>query len=847
MSKEQVFWLQPLESLFEKLQTSPKGLENHNASPRLKKYGLNTVVAQQETVLLIQFLERFKNPLVILLISAAILSAIVGESRSCLLIISMVIISVVLDFTQEYRAGKAAEKLRHSIALHVSVLRDEKRQEIPAAKIVPGDLVFLEAGDLVPADGRIIFAHDLFVNQALLTGETFPVEKYQGDITTANEDMGNARNAVFMGTSVVSGYAQILICRTGRSTVLGGISDILQRRPPPTAFTLGIKNFGFFIMRLTTLLVFFVLVANLFFHRPWLESVLFALALAVGMTPEFLPMEVSISLARGAIRMARKKVIVKRLSAIHDLGSMDVLCTDKTGTLTQAHIQIERYVDCEGNESSDILNLAYLNSYFQTGVKNPLDKAILGFRTFDTGCWKKIDEIPFDFESRCVSVLLEKDKERVMVIKGAPENILNLSKTYRDQDQKIQKLDKETEKKLYLMFKEMGQNGLRVLALAQSSVSATEIKAAIEEKQGLTFAGFITFYDPPKESAAEALAQLKDKGIHIKIITGDNEDVTQHLCSLLGLEMPGILTGAQMLEMGDQALRLQVEKTHLFCRVTPSQKNQIIGLLKQNGHVVGFMGDGINDAPSLHMADVGISVDTAVDVAREAADFILLEEDLKIIHNAVIEGRYTFENIMKYIMMMTSSNLGNMLSMAGATLFLPFIPMMPPQILLNNLLYDFSQIPIPLDNVDIEAIKVPRKWDMKFIRDFMLFFGLVSSIFDFITFYIMLAIYHAPKELFQTGWFIESLATQTLVIFVIRTRLSPLQSNAHPLLMITTLSLVIIGTIIPFTFLGKSFNFSEIPLDFLAIIFVIVLCYLFLAEICKRCFYKSRFLPRCYE
>ncbi|GAO98695.1 magnesium-transporting ATPase, P-type 1 [Caedimonas varicaedens] len=841
MSKEKVFWLQPLEKLFEKFQSSAEGLRTHSISGRLKKYGLNTIASRQEALLLMQFLGRFKNPLVILLISAAILSAIVGESRSCILIISMVMISVVLDFTQEYRAGKAAEKLRHSIALHVCVLRDGKKQEIPATQIVPGDIVFLEAGDLIPADSRIISAHDLFVNQALLTGETFPVEKYQGDITAPDEDIGNARNAVFMGTSVVSGYGQILICRTGRSTFLGGISDLLQRQAPPTAFTLGIKNFGFFIMRLTILLVFFVLVANLFFHRPWLESVLFALALAVGMTPEFLPMEVSISLARGAMRMAKKKVIVKRLSAIHDLGSMDILCTDKTGTLTQAHIQIERYVDCEGNKNSEILNLAYLNSYFQTGVKNPLDKSILGFRTFDTDYWKKIDEIPFDFESRCVSVLLEKDRERSMIVKGAPENILKLSKTYRDKDQQIQHLDQKTEKKLHLMFKEMSQNGLRVLALAQSHVSSTEIKAAMEEKQGLTFVGFITFYDPPKKSAARALAHLKNKGIHIKIITGDNEDVTQHLCSLLGLEMPGVLTGSQILAMDDQALRVQVEKNHLFCRVTPAQKNRIIGLLKQNGHTVGFMGDGINDAPSLHMADVGISVDTAVDVAREAADFILLEENLEVVHDAVVEGRYTFENIMKYIMMMTSSNLGNMLSMAGATLFLPFIPMMPPQILLNNLLYDFSQIPIPLDNVDIESVKTPRKWDMKFIRNFMIVFGPVSSIFDFLTFYIMLVIYHAPKELFQTGWFIESLATQTLVIFIIRTRLSPFQSKPHPLLTITTLSLVIIGTIIPFTFLGKNFDFTELPLDFLAIIFVIVFCYLLLAEICKRWFYKSSF------
>jgi Mg2+-importing ATPase len=747
----------------------------------------------------------------------------------------MVFISVVLDFFQEYKAGKAAEKLKQSVALRVTTLRNNKKEEILTSKLVPGDIVFLEAGDLVPADGYIIQAEDFFVNQSILTGETFPVQKDPKALDTKNTTLESAKNAVFMGTSVVSGYAKVLVCKTANKTILGNISDILKTEPPPSSFHTSTKNFGYFIMRLTILLVFFVLIVNLFLHRSWLESLLFALALAVGMTPEFMTVSISIALAQSALRMAKKKVIVKRLAAIHDLGSMDVLCTDKTGTLTQAQVKIERYITYNGKENERILTLSFLNSFFQSGVKNPLDKAILQHQKFEIQGYKKISEIPFDSKRRLSSVSLLKNKLYLSIVKGAPENILDLCKKYYFKPNQRRSLTETIRKKIDLKFKELSSKGLRVLAVAEAINPSFKSK----DFNNLTFVGFITFYDPPKRNAGAALHKLLEKGISIKIISGDNEYVTMHLCNMLSIPVSGVLIGSDIDKMEDYALSNKVEKTNIFCRVTPSQKTRILTMLKHNGHTVGFMGDGVNDAPALHMADVGISVDGAVDVAREAADFILLERNLEVIDEGVLEGRRTFENIMKYIMMMMSSNLGNMFSMAAATILLPFIPMAPPQVLLNNLLYDFSQVAVPFDNVDKESLQKPKKWDVRFIRNFMLLLAPVSSIFDFITFYILLGIYHASKELFQTGWFIESLATQVLVIFIIRTRLSPLKSKPHPFLIFTSSLIICAGVLIPFMFFGKYFGFVNPPIDFLFIILLIVLAYLPLAELAKNWFFSK--------
>jgi Mg2+-importing ATPase len=697
----------------------------------------------------------------------------------------------------------------------------------------------LSAGDLIPGDGRVLAAKDFFVKQALLTGESYPVEKFPRDLPDAGQDMADAVNSVFMGTSVVSGSATVLICRTGPGTSLGEISDTLTTKAPPTSFEQGTQRFGFLIMRFTILLVLFVVLANAYFHRPWLESFLFAVALAVGLTPELLPMVVSVTLARGAMRMAQKKVIVKRLESIHNLGSMDVLCTDKTGTLTEARIRLERHVDALGRDSSRVLELAYLNSFFESGLRSPMDDAILEHKEIEIAAWKKIDEVPFDFERRRVSVIVDNGQKRLLVIKGAPEDILRHSTHYEDNGEAdLKELDEAALTRIQKLSDTFAIDGFRVLGVAWKQVPSTEHHAVIDDETELVFAGFAAFLDPPKKSAQEALAKLTHAGVAVKVVTGDNELVTRHICEQLGLPITGILTGAEMQGMDDHALSAVVENVNLFCRVNPTQKNRVILALKQRGRVVGYMGDGINDAPSLHSADIGISVDSAVDVAKSAAEMILLEQDLNVLHAGVMEGRRTFGNIMKYIMMGTSSNFGNMFSMAGATLFLPFLPMLPVQILLNNLLYDVSEIPIPLDSVDEEYLTQPRHWNMTFIRNFMLSVGPVSSVFDFLTFYIMLHVFNAGEKLFHTGWFIESMATQVLVIFIIRTRRNPFKSRPNLWLTLCSLSVVFLATALPFTPLGRYFGFVPPPASFYAILTGLVLFYLFAVEGIKQLFFR---------
>jgi Mg2+-importing ATPase len=837
-SEKTVFWQQSLPELLKQLNVAPSGLSSSEAADRLKQFGPNVMRPPKKRGLALQFLSRFKNPLVIILLIASAVSAFTGDVTSFLIIGSIVIMSVTLDFIQEHRAGKAAEELRQSVAIRVQALRDGKSIEIPAATLAPGDVVLLSAGDLIPGDGRVLAAKDFFVKQALLTGEPYPIEKFQRDLPDAGQDMADAVNSVFMGTSVVSGSATVLICRTGPNTALGEISDSLTTKAPPTSFEQGTQRFGLLIMRFTILLVLFVLLANAFFHRPWLESFLFAVALAVGLTPELLPMIVSVTLARGAMRMAKKKVIVKRLESIHNLGSMDVLCTDKTGTLTEARIHLERHVDGLGRDSSRVLELAYLNSFFESGLRSPMDDAILEHKEIVITDWKKIDEVPFDFERRRISVIVENGQKRLLAVKGAPEDILRLSTQYEDNgEEDLKELNDAALAKIQALSETFARDGFRVLGIAWKKVEQTEHHAVIDDETALVFAGFAAFLDPPKKSAQEALAKLTHAGVAVKVVTGDNELVTRHICEKLGLPISGILTGTEIQGMDDQALMARVEDVNLFCRVNPAQKNRVILALKQRGRVVGYMGDGINDAPSLHSADIGISVDSAVDVAKSAAEMILLEQDLNVLYEGVVEGRRTFGNIMKYIMMGTSSNFGNMFSMAGATLFLPFLPMLPVQILLNNLLYDVSEIPIPLDSVDEEYLTQPRHWNMNFIRNFMLSVGPVSSFFDFLTFYIMLHVFHAGEKLFHTGWFIESMATQVLVIFIIRTRRNPFKSRPNRWLTLCSLSVVILAVALPFTPLGVYLGFVPPPLSFYAILTGLVLFYLFAVEGIKQWFF----------
>ncbi|NMM14748.1 MAG: magnesium-translocating P-type ATPase [Rhodoferax sp.] len=820
------------------------GLSRAEAAERLKQYGPNRLQPALQRAVLLQFLAHFRNPLVLVLLAASGISALTGDVTGALIIGLIVVMSVTLDFVQAYRAGQAAERLALKVAVTATVLRDGQAAELPVMQLVPGDVVLLSAGNLVPADAHLMEANDFFVNQAQLTGEPYPVEKRALPSDEARSAAApadwvlEAVDTVFMGSSVVSGSARVLIGRTGSSTALGQIAVSLADQAPPTAFEIGTRRFGMLIMRLTVLLVLFTLLVNVALHRSLLESFLFAVALAVGLTPELLPMVVSVTLTRGALRMATLKVIVKRPSAIQDMGAMDVLCTDKTGTLTEAKIRLERHVDAGGQDNPQVLALAYLNSYFESGLKSPLDDAILAHEDIDVSGWSKIDEVPFDFERRRVSVLVQRAGARRLVVKGAPEDVLRLCTHYQDPAGGTVALDGAAHQRIEALFDSLGEEGFRVLGIAWRDVPIDHPHAVISDESELVFAGFAAFLDPPKASAGEALKAMAASGVAVKIVTGDNERVTRHVCTQLGVTIEGVLTGSEVAAMNDDALRARVEGVNLFCRVNPAQKNRIILALKARGHVVGYLGDGINDAPSLHTADVGISVEGAVDVAKQAAAMILLERDLMVLHKGILEGRRTFGNVMKYIMMATSSNFGNMFSMAAATLFLPFLPMLPLQILLNNLMYDVSEITLPLDNVDAEDLASPKRWDMTFIRNFMLTIGPISSLFDFLTFYLLISLFNAHESLFRTGWFVESIATQVLVIFVIRTRRNPLRSHPNRWLVLTSLGVVLTAMLLPFTPLAPYLGFTPLPLSFFGLLTVLLISYLVMVEGGKQWFYK---------
>jgi Mg2+-importing ATPase len=840
-NQTKAWWLEPLADPQEKLATDAAGLSSAQARARLLQWGPNLFRDHTRRPLWQQFIARFKNPLILLLLLASAISAITGEITNVVIIFSMVIVSVLLDFVQEHRADQSAQRLRLSVSIRTKAIRDGRQVDIAVTEVVPGDLILLSAGDMVPADGRVVEARDFFVKQALLTGESYPVEKRPGELSMGTSDLTDATNAVFMGTSVISGSARVRIVHTGIGTAMGAIAESLSRRAPPTAFEIGTRRFGMLIMRLTALLVLFVLVVNASMGKPLLESLLFAVALAVGLTPELLPMVVSITLSRGAMVMAKKRVIVKRLAAIQNLGSMDILCTDKTGTLTEGKITLERHVDSQGTPSERVLELAYLNSFFESGLKSPLDEAILEHTHIDVQAWRKIDEVPFDFERRRVSVLLDKDNEsgRILVVKGAPDEIISLCRSVeRGANGEVASLDQAAHDAIRVVQVTLEKEGFRVLGIAWRAVPAEHDHAVVGDEAALVFAGFAAFLDPPKESAGVVLAALKERGVEVKIVTGDSELVTQHVCKQLALPVSGLLMGSEIEQMDDATLSKRVEAVNLFCRVNPAQKNRVILALKARGHVVGYLGDGVNDAPSLHSADVGLSVDSAVDVAKEAADMILLDHDLRVLYDGVLEGRRTFGNIMKYILMGTSSNFGNMFSMAGAALFLPFLPMLPTQILLNNFLYDFSEMPIPLDAVDAEDLQLPRELDMVFIRNFMLVIGAISSLFDFLTFYVLLVILRADEKLFQTGWFVESLCTQVLVIFIIRTRGNPFKSPPHPILAAVSIAVVAIGAVLPFTAVGGYFGFVVPPARFYLMLGIMVITYLAIVEFFKRKFYR---------
>jgi P-type Mg2+ transporter len=810
------------------------GLTSAEAERLLTVNGPNEITVKQQH-LLFKFLSYFRNPLIIILLIAGFVSGLSGDIAQMGIIFFLVFTSVILDFYQENKSNQAAQKLKEKVTSTASVMRDNKLQEIKITEIVPGDIVLLSAGDIVPADGKVLAANDFFVDQSSLTGESFPVEKTAQEGTKDAADDG--KGTVSMGTSVVSGSATTQVLRTGATTMYGQIAKRLTSKEVDTEYTKGIRQFGYLISELTIFLVLFVFAVNAAFNRDLLESILFALALAVGLTPELLPMIITVVLSRGATSMAGKDVIVKKLSSIQDLGSMDMLCTDKTGTLTENRIELIKHVDPEGNDDDSVLLDAFLNSTFETGIKSPLDAALLAYRKVDITPYVKVDEIPFDFIRKKLSVVVQKGNERVMITKGAPEEIFKTCTKCRlrsgtvDMSTVLANAEKQ--------FQLMSSQGYRVLGIAEKVQEGGRAVYKPSDEMDMTFVGFLAFLDPPKESAKEAIRLLHSSGIDLKVLTGDNELVTRHVCESIGVEVKGIVLGSEIENQTEPALARTVEKANLFCRVNPVQKERIIRALRANNHVVGYLGDGLNDAPPLKAADVGISVDTAVDVAKESADIILLKKDLKVLEDGVLEGRRTHGNTMKYIMMGTSSNFGNMFSVAIASVFLAFLPMLPIQILLGNLMYDASELAIPTDNVDQAYVEKPKRLSVKFIRSYTLVFGLISSIFDLVTFAVLLFVFNASPQQFQSSWFIEGLATQVLIIFVIRTRQTPFwRSRPSRLLTFSSLTVVVAGFILPYTPIGTLFKFVAPPFEFYLALVGIIAAYLALVEVVKYFFYR---------
>jgi Mg2+-importing ATPase len=764
------------------------------------------------------------SPLAVILLIASAVSAALGDVVNATIIVLMVALGVGLDFVQTHRSQRAAERLREEIAPRATALRDGAWVEVPRRDLVPGDVVRLAAGDRIPADARLVEARDLHVHEAALTGESMPVEK------EAPKDL------VFLGTSVVSGTAVAVVTATGRGTAFGDIAARLSARPPETEFERGITAFSGLIMKTIVFLVLFVVVAGAFVHRPPLESLLFAVALAVGLTPEFLPLITTVTLAQGAVRMARRHVIVKHLAAIEDFGSMDILCSDKTGTLTTGEMVLEAALDPAGRPAPGVLVAARLNAALQTGIHSPLDAAILARPAPELAACRKLDEIPFDFERRRLSVVVEAPGEprliARLITKGAPEAIVTLCVAW-ELDGVRRPLDEAARATCRATYETLGARGARVLAVAERSLPAQARYTAADE-QALTLVGFLAFFDPPVPGVAETLRGLGRDGVSVKILTGDGELVARHVGEQVGLDVERIVLGNELDAMTDTALAVVAEQVTVFARVSPGQKGRIIQALRGRGHVVGFLGDGINDAPSLHLAEVGISVANAVDVAKDAADIILRERSLDVLHEGILEGRRAFANVLKYLLMGTSSNFGNMVSMAAAVMFLPFLPMLPTQILVNNFLYDLAQVTIPTDRVDEGMVQRPRRWDIRVIRDFMIIIGPISSLYDFLTFGVLLGVFHADEALFHSGWFVESLATQVLVIFVIRTAGNPFASRPSPALVVTTLAVVVLGAALPFSPLAGLLGFVPLPAGFFAFLLVATLTYLALVEAVKR-------------
>jgi len=856
------------------------GYDEDYVEEKRDEYGENKITKRDEESMLKRFVAAFINPFTIVLMVLAAVSLVTdviltppGEAdyTAVIIIMSMVIISGLLRFIQELRSNSAAKNLTEMVRTTVCAARqyfnketDEthsEKKEIPMDEIVVGDVVYLAAGDMVPADVRIIQAKDLFISQSALTGESEPVEKFSAPVAEAGNNPLELKNLAFMGTNVISGSATAVVITTGDDTILGSIAEQLQKKAPPTSFELGVNSVSWVLIRFMLIMVPIVLLINGFTKHSWLDAFLFALSVAVGLTPEMLPMIVSANLAKGAVSMSKKRVIVKDLNSIQNFGAMDVLCTDKTGTITQDKVILEYHLDVDGNECLDVLRRGFLNSHYQTGLKNLMDISIIEHAREKnlTDLWeeyKKFDEIPFDFNRRRMSVAVQDKTGQIeLITKGAIEEMLTIS-TSTENGENTAPLSDDMRKKIINTCYDLNEKGMRVLGLARKPLNANSTALSVADENDMIFVGYLAFLDPPKDSARAAIKALNEFGVRVKVLTGDNDAVTVTVCKSVGLDIKHILLGSQIEEMSDETLAKAVEEIDIFAKLSPNQKARIVTTLRKNGHTVGFMGDGINDATAMKAADVGISVDTAVDIAKESANIILLEKDLMVLQEGVVEGRKTYANTIKYIKMTASSNFGNMFSVLAASAFLPFLPMLPIQILVLNLIYDISCIAIPWDNVDIDFLHKPRKWDATSISRFMLWIGPTSSVFDITTYLLMFfhigpIVFGGPwtslnpesqvlfMALFHTGWFVESLWSQTLVIHMIRTPKIPfLHSRASwQLGMLTTLGIAV-GTIIPYTWLGKQLNMSPLPYMYFPWLIAMILAYMMLATIMKKIFVR---------
>lgn len=830
---EEAFWHVPSLDLVQKLNTSFDGLTDKEAETRLQHYGFNSLKKQKRSGGFVLFLRQFKSPITLILLGAAVLSLFLFDSTDALIIFVIIFLSSLLGFWQERQASNSVKKLLAMIRVTVPIIRARIQKEIPSENIVPGDIILLSAGSKIPADCAILESKDLFINEAVLTGETYPVEKVIGTVSS-DTPISKRTNSLFMGTSVVSGSGKALVVKTGQQTEFGNISDRLRLRVPETEFERGIKQFGYFLMQVTLVLVIAIFAINVYFSRPVLESLLFALALAVGLTPQLLPAIISVNLSHGARRMATQKVIVKRLSSIENFGSMNILCSDKTGTLTEGMVKIRSFLDTSGVENEKVLFYAYLNAVYETGFTNPIDEAIRIHKKFDLSNCAKLDEVPYDFNRKRITVLVSKENKHVMISKGALLNILPTC-SFAETLQGIIEID-QVKESIIQQFEELSQQGLRVLGISYKEIDSTVIKKI--DETSMTFLGFLVLHDPLKDGIVNTLKSLKDLGISLKVITGDNKLVASSLGSQVGLSNSKILTGIELAHLSDEALYQQVNNVDIFAEVEPNQKERIVMALKISGNVVGFIGDGINDSPSLHAADVGISVDSAVDVAKESADIVLLERNLDVLVEGVKEGRRTFANTLKYVFMATSANFGNMFSMAGVSLFLSFLPLLPKQILLTNLLTDLPETTIATDNVDSELVSRPHRWNIKFIRKFMMMFGILSSFFDFLTFGTLLTI-GATVDEFRTTWFLESVVSACLIVLVVRTRQPFFKSRPGKHLLISTIVVISVTLLLPLTVFRNVFEFVLPPTWFLGIIAVIIMTYIMSAEIMKKYFYKK--------